>query len=118
MDGLTEGSRTDRGGAGLGMHVQRSITIPSVAVGRGLESAQIWRLSGGGFLGNIQATEPEDNFRAQVMGGQAEPSAERRWIDGHIQGSSDLSRSEFSKLWSKIHALWPGHGMVWEWRRD
>ena len=48
--------------------------------------------------------------------GQAEPSAERRWIDGHIQGSSDLSRSEFSKLWPKIHALC--HGMDWEWRRD
>ena len=74
--GLERGSWTEKGGAGLtegswtGDACARSITIPSVAVGRGLESAQIWRLARDGFLGNnIQATEPEDNFRAQVMGG-------------------------------------------------
>ena len=50
----------------------------------------------------------------QVMNrpqGRAEPSAERRWVDGRIRGGTDLSRSELSPASCSLRSLLCGHAV-------
>lgn len=43
--------------------------------------------------------------------GRAEPSAERRWVDGRIRGGTDLSRSELSPASCSLRSLLCGHAV-------